>query len=701
MKGEKDLYAAIKEIAELQHADNEQITRSDVAAVLRSKYKIDVQDGVSLSEAIYNAYKKYDNSQIIRTTIISNNENTSVVDLYELNISLEKDSSEAVSLVKKDLEKTESALQTAQKEVRSVLEIKTLSTELIKEFSGYGEIDQIQKKSAALMQNYGKMVNEYQNAEECVKADVRDFLLLRSSINDKFLQYSSALVDVFGESVKIVAPQLFDFDSIKWLDVSLMQTEKQLQYDKLDENCTILIGEIAEHFQKTMSQMPVWMKSSKSLGKSGGVYGGLVAAAFSFLNHYLDAAAKTTQMEREFLKFEDSIVKDRMVINSDLMRVATIHKTMNDVYIPQADTFLKYCGQVMSEDLDNMLNNIYTEETKPLKAERDEILNRLKLLEQSINDHNEWISFFNKRLKDRNSLLVSKKDLYDKAMSGKPAEPSFVGKIFNSKSYERKLFEWNKSNGVFVDAYEETKADVYEAEQDLKSHQSSLEDEKREYEDLKLKLSKINKKIAEKLVCDNQKKLEVLKHLKNLITLLHAGKSVLENKLDDNLLNVRTIKEIEYQLPAQIENQVNKFVSETCSDLKNNGVEISQSILRNFGVDSATASVEQIKTVQESIEKTSEILQNITYLQSEQIKSKLTREAYEAEFERLKKEFQQSMSQIDEKSEVIMKAIQKANNSNNKEELRKALIELTGNSEYNLSESDFDKILKGEKTIEI
>ena len=702
MKREKDLYEAIYEIANSQYTEKEKITRSDVAAILRSKYKINIQDGITLSEAIYNTYKAYDNSQIIRATIISNNEKTSVVDLYEMNISLDKkDHSQAVCLVKKDLEKTESAIESAQKEVSSVLEIKTLSTELIKEFSGYGEIEQIHKRSASLMQNYSKMVIEYQNAEECVKTDIRDFLLLRSSINDKFLQYSSALIDVFGESIKVISPQLFDFNNIKWLDVSLMQKEKELQYDKLDENCTVLIGEIAEHFQKTMSQVPIWMKSSKSIGKGSGVYGGLVAAAFSFLNHYLDAASKTTQMEREYLKFKDGIVKDRMLINSDLMRVATIHKTMNDVFIPQADTFLRYCDIVMSEDLNKILNSIYTDETKPLKNERDEIIKRLKVLEQSINDHNEWISFFNNRLLDYNNLLASKKDLYEKAVSEKPSEPSFVGKIFNSKSYERKLYEWNKTNGVLVDAYEETKIDVYEANQDLKSHQKGIDDEKREYEDLKLKLSKLNKKIAEKLVCDNHKKIEVLKHLKKIITMLHAGKAILENKLDDSLVNVRKIKEIEYELPQQIEDQVNSFVNDTCLNLKNNGMKISQTILKNLGIDSDNFSVDQIKTVEESIEKTSDILKNITYLRSEQIKSKLTKEAYESEFDRLKEEFHQTMEQIDEKSEVIMKAIQKANNSDNKEELREALIELAGISEYNLSESDFDKILKGEKSIEI
>lgn len=702
MKKEKDLYFAIKEIANSQHTKKEQITRSDVAAILRSKYKFDVQDGMALSEAIYNAYKEYDDSQIIRVTIISNNEKTSVVDLYEMNISLDRDDrSQTICLVKKDLEKTESAIENAQKEVSNVLEIKTLSTELIKEFSGYGEIEKIQKKSASLMQNYSQMVFEYQNAEECVKTDVRDFLLLRSSINDKFLQYSSALVDVFGESIKVISPQLFDFNNIKWLDVSLMQKEKQLQYDKLDENCTILIGEIAQHFQKTMSQVPVWMKGSKSLGKGGSVCGGLVAAAFSFLNHYLDAAEKTTQMEREFLKFKDSIVKDRILINSDLMRVATIHKTLNDVLIPQADTFLKYCDQVMSEDLNKVIDSIYTNETLPLKSERDGIIKRLKVLEQSINDHNEWISYFNNRLVDCNNLLASKKDLYEKAMSEKPSEPSFIGKVFNSKSYERKLYEWNKMNGVLVDAYEETQIDVYEATQDFNSHQKSLDEEKHEYENLKLQLLKLNKRIAEKLVCDNHKKIEVLKHLKKLITMLQAGKAILEDRLDDSLLDVRKIKEIEYQLPKQIEEQVNNFVNDTCTNLKNSGFEISQSVLNNLGIDSADISVEQINTIQETVKKTSDILKNITYLQREEIRSKLTREAYEKEFKRMKSEFQQTIKQIDDKNEIIMKAIQKANNSDNKEELRKALIELTGSSEFSLTEFDFDKILKGEKAIEI
>ncbi len=696
----KELYASIMEIVEKQRADNATITRSDLAAILQSKYKIDIQDGAALSEAVYGAYKAYGDSPLIRSTVVSNNEGASVVEMHELNVSLDDGNhSQALSLVRSDLHKADAAIESAQKEVRTVLDVDSISLSIAKELSGYGDIERIQSKGAVLMQNYGKMVGEYQTAEDCVKTDVRDFLLLRSSINSKFLQYSSALVDIFGDSIKVIAPNLFDFNSIKWLDVKLMQSDRQLQFDKLDENCTLLIGEIADHFQKTMSSVPVWMKSSKALGK-GGVYGGLVAAAFSFLNHYLDAAAKTTQMERELLKFEDSIVKDRMLIQSDLMRVAAIHKTMNDVYIPQADAFLRYCDQLMTDDLENILENIYTDESKSLKSQRDEILNRLKSLEQSINDHNEWIHFFSNLIADRNGLLTAKKDLYDKAMKEKPAEPSFVGKLFGTKGYEKKLYEWDKNNGVLVDAYEETKADVYEAEQDLKSHRDSLERDKREYDDLKVKLSKINKKIAENLVCAGKQKLVVLKHLKNLITMLHAGKSVLENRLDESLLNVRTIKEIEYQLPKHVENQLNSFVNDTCATLEKNGESISHSVLKELDLE-GVMTPEQTKCVQEAVAKASEILRNFSYLQSEQIKSQLTREAYNEEFEKLKSEFQRTMAQIDKKSAVVMQAVQRANNSTNKEDLRKALLALTNQRESDLTENDFDMMLRGEKSIEI
>ena len=59
------------------------------------------------------------------------------------------------------------------------------------------------------------------------------------------------------------------------------------------------------------------------------------------------------------------------------------------------------------------------------------------------------------------------------------------------------------------------------------------------------------------------------------------------------------------------------------------------------------------------------------------------------------------MDNISDQSKVLLKALQKANTATNKSDLRQVLIEISGQSDFQLSESDFDAMLRGEKSIEI
>jgi hypothetical protein len=79
----------------------------------------------------------------------------------------------------------------------------------------------------------------------------------------------------------------------------------------------------------------------------------------------------------------------------------------------------------------------------------------------------------------------------------------------------------------------------------------------------------------------------------------------------------------------------------------------------------------------------------------------LTEDVYRRELERLQEELKKSLSNISNQSDALLKALGKANTATNKEDLRKALIELSGGKEYQFTESDFDAMLRGEKTIEI
>ncbi len=710
MRNEEQIYKFIKEIADEQYSHKEQISRADVAYILQDKYKVDCSDGAILSGVIYRAYKNLGQPESIHKSIITNNGSMSVVDQYELNAQMEEGrSDEAISMVRDNLNTAQDFINEARQNVADVLKIE-LANDLAsvqKWLQGTDGIATIQSKGASLMQNYGKMVDSYVNAEMSVKNDIHDFVGLRSSVNETFMQYANALVDVFGDSIKVVAPQLFNFDDIKWLDVNTMQKQAQLEFNKLDEGCTLLLGEIASHYEKTTNQLPVWMKANKAIGKKGSIYGTLVMGALSYLNHWLDAQEKTTRMQKEYVHFENSVKKDRQQIGSDMLRLATIHKTLNDLYIPRADAFVRLSNNVLSSDLQQLLDNIYTGDTKAMKEERDQLISRCRELENSINDHNENISLYTTQIAEWQGMVDAQKSNYEQAVSEKPAEPNMLTKFLTfgvaEKNYGKRLLEWDEHNGELVSAYEDAIMDIQEGKEDKESHTQQLEKEKKEYEECKQRIKSINQQIADKLHCSPQQKMEVMKHLKNLISLLHAGKKIAESKLDSSLMNVTTLPKVEEKapLPTEIETKLHQFANQVCTEIKEEGADIAPSILREFGLTDADITVEFSQSVQNSINKASDLIKNWTYLQTEQMKAQLSEAVYNQEMSRLKEEFQSTMSNIDEKNKILLQVLKRANTATDKEELRNALIDLAGIPEQELSEKDFDAFIKGEKKIEI
>lgn len=710
MEEENRLYGFIRDIADKQFEKKEKITRADVASILKEKYRVDCADGAEVSRMVYHAYISLGNLDSIRWAIVSNDGGMSVVDQYQLNARLDEgETLPALPLVEKDLTATTDLLSEAKSGIEDVLKIELAKdvVSLHKWLQGTSAIDEVREKSLSLMRNYGKMVDGYKAAENGVRNDIHDFAELRASVNSIFLQYANALVDIFGDSIKVVAPQLFDFDRVGYLDVSAMQKRTQLEFDKLDENCTILLGEIASHFSQTVNQMPMWLKMNRSVGPKASLYGSLAMGAVSYLNHWLDAQEKSVRVRNEYVKLEQGVLKDRQQMSGDLLRLAKIHKVMNDLYIPSASLFLRHAESVLSADLKDLLDSVYQGDILPLKTERDELLERCKALERSINDHNENILLFDAQLVEMKGMLDSQKDNYDQALERKPARPGLMKRFLTfgvaQREYGRRLLAWDEHDGQLVSAYQDALMDVEEGSEDRAAHSAQLENDKREYEACKARIAELNKLIAQKVNCSPQQKAEVLKYLKNLLPLLHTGKTIVENKLDENLVNVYVPSDVEdaLKLPDDVERGLHGFVARVCSEMRESGTDISNSILRDFGLTEDEITVELSQSALDAVNKASDLLKSWTYLQTEQMKSQLSEAVYNEEMVRLKEDFRSAMSDIDQRSEILVEVMKRANTAADKDELRRALADLSGIPDAEMTEKDLEDILSGKKILKI
>lgn len=304
-------------------------------------------------------------------------------------------------------------------------------------------------------------------------------------------------------------------------------------------------------------------------------------------------------------------------------------------------------------------------------------------------------------------MLDAQKSKYEEALSRKPEAPGLLSKLLTfgvaQRKYGRRLLEWDEQDGQLVNAYQDTLMDVEEGTEDRNSHNAQLEEDKQEYESCKKRIAELNRLIAEKLKSSPQQKAEALKHLKGLLSLLHTGKSVVESKLDDSLLNVYVPPTMEeaVSLPSDIEQNLHEFVGQVCSEIKANGGEVTESILREFGLTGAESAAAVGQAMSSAVDRASNLLKNWSYLQTEQMKAQLTDAVYREEMKRLKESFQSTLSEIDQKNTLLVEVLKRANTTADKEELRKALTELADIPAEKLTEADFEDILSGKKKLEI
>lgn len=107
-------------------------------------------------------------------------------------------------------------------------------------------------------------------------------------------------------------------------------------------------------------------------------------------------------------------------------RLFVIYKSLNDVFIPEAEAFCKFAELVLSEEWRQLTDLLYNDDkTRSLKQKRDDILAELNKIEQEMNDEELNIGYYSMHITECKQLLDSLQTQYKDAKQTKPSKPSF------------------------------------------------------------------------------------------------------------------------------------------------------------------------------------------------------------------------------------------------------------------------------------
>ena len=708
------IYDAIRNIAAKLCKDGETYLRADLAYELK-QYGIDT-DSIDVSKLALEAYKYFNNDRNIKQAFVTNDSRSALIDEYKLTDLLDNDKPEdAMELANKELAKTSDTLASLKRDIdrNMSLAIANAASGMMDIVTGTAGVKAVRTEASTLFDRYSKMVGTYHEGEDTVRRNIADFTTLRTDIGTTYQEYAMQLIDIYGDNIKAVAPNLFDFNQVQFLDVDSMLKHTELEYNRISDKCSALIGEISDSFQNSLKSSVAAYKSAGQGNKALG----LAMAGLGMLNHYMEAGERTNRLRSDLSVFKTSIKHDSTLIKADLGRLLVIYKTLNDVVIPKADIFLRYASKLMSSDIKAITDSLYDNaEIRPLEEQRRELLAQLKVLDGEINDHLQNIDVYQSLISDITTTLDSKGASYRDAIARKPSKPFFLLNIVTfgkaNKDYNRNYAEWDAVCYPLVREYENYQVDLKLDKDELAAHQSDLKAKQQEQHLVKQKLDEVNKQIRSKINASNDTQLKMLPHLRTVIAMLRLGREIMDTKLDKKLTGTVSIPDFKSteKLPADIENNLSLFTS-TLADNIHADRGMAEALLNGVddyrGVDEKDRkySEEELAQVTEASEQTLQqglsLLDSALQLKKQQLNGKLASAAYDEEFDKIASDFRKQIKGIDDKSAFVREVMRRANLAKNDDERKQALFMLSELSGQNLTEQEFKDFINGKKQINL
>ena len=702
------IYDAIRNIAAKLCKDGETYLRADLAYELK-QYGIDA-DSIDVSKLALEAYKYFNNDRNIKQAFVTNDSRSALIDEYKLTDLLDNDKPEdAMELANKELAKTSDTLAALKRDIdrNMSLAVANAASGIMDTVTGTAGVKAVRTEASTLFDRYSKMVGTYYEGEDTVRRNIADFTTLRTDIGTTYQEYAMQLIDIYGDNIKAVAPNLFDFNQVQFLDVDSMLKHTELEYNRISDKCSALIGEISDSFQNSLKSSVAAYRSAGQGNKALG----LAMAGLGMLNHYMEAGERAHRLRSDLSVFKTSIKHDSTLIKADLGRLLVIYKTLNDVVIPKADIYLRNASRLMSSDIKSITDSLYDNaEIRPLEEQRRQLLAQLKVLDGEINDHLQNIDVYQSLISDITTTLDSKSASYRDAIARKPSKPFFLLNILTfgnaNKNYNRNYAEWDAVCYPLVREYENYQVDLKLDKDELAAHQSDLKAKGQEQHLVKQKLDEVNKQIRSKINASNDTQLKMLPHLRTVIAMLRLGREIMETKLDKKLTGTVSIPDFKSteKLPVDIENNLSLFTSTLADNIHAdrgmaeallNGIDDYRDVDEKDRKYSEESLAQVTEASEQSLQQGISLFDSALQLKKQQLDGKLASAAYDEEFDKIASDFRKQIKGIDDKSAFVREVMRRANLAKNDDERKQALLMLSDLSGQSLSEQDFKDFING------
>lgn len=437
------------------------------------------------------------------------------------------------------------------------------------------------------------------------------------------------------------------------------------------------------------------------------------------VSHYIDAGQKTAELKQDLLTLKNSVKHDVTLIKGDMGRLFVIYKTLNDLYIPQAEAFCRFSKQVLSGEWQQLTQALYADtDIQSLKEERDEALESYKTLEREMTDEQLNIDYYTTRIEECRQLLDGMQTQYQQAQASKPEKPFFLTNLLTlgsaKQKYNRNIYDWNQACAPVISQYEEMQTDMKLDSDELEQLQQHLNENKRTHQLLKEKLHLLNREIMNNINVSPALQMKLLPHLESMVKLLRIAREIANSKLDNKLVKTVSITRQNTELPQELKQNLQLFAdtlrehaSIDDETAKNSFYAVSDEYPTDSRQSTSDGNVTEADFAQLSdaentaIQNTVNLLESWSRLKAMQEQSAIAHQAYDKELEKLQEAFRNNLADIDNRGVILRESLKKINTATSEEELKEGLLSLAQKEGESFSKEEWNEFLNGTKTIEL
>lgn len=442
---------------------------------------------------VYCAYETSHRNPNIRSAFITNSNNGTVVEDYELDFLVDEENfAEALKIVRDELKSTEVSLK----------KLNRLLTHMEKSGVTNDDPEKMNGRISARLKEYAELVDAYRSAENDVRSNIEDFTTLCADFMNTFREYEMLLVDIFGKGIKEVWPELFDFKN-RFLNIDKM-FKHNLMYNQITDKCMSLIRVLPGNFSSTISKSISGYRSSEAKGLARKLASDMIEMIKQYEDDPKLKEIITADTDTGLRNFQDSIKTDIEKIKGDMEKWQTVYvRNLRDVILPNIKRFIDDRQVLLNDesDLKKIIERIYDDdEISQLNEDRQEILDEIQKNDDDKNDHEQNIDIFSAQEEDIKMSLEYKKEVYKWATKKEEEvmrQPLWLIKTLPFFKKEREQREkWEKSGQEFVRTYESLDEELKESKNNREEHENGKKEAEKTRQNLNCDLERSKSRFA-------------------------------------------------------------------------------------------------------------------------------------------------------------------------------------------------------------